>query len=57
MLDTLCLIASEGPPEDVLDDYEEAVELWHGKKERRVSLFAKAKRGGKQSIPLFSKAK
>ena len=30
---------------------EEAVELWHGTKDRRVSLFAKAKRSGGKSIP------
>jgi hypothetical protein len=42
MLDALCLIASEGPAEDDFE-YEEAVEFWHGKKDRRVSLFVKAK--------------
>jgi hypothetical protein len=42
MLDALCLIASsEGSAYDF--EYEEAVEFWHGKKDRRVSLFVKAK--------------
>ena len=46
MLDALCLIASEGPAEDDFE-YEEAVEFWHGKKDRRVSLFVKAKHAGR----------
>ena len=51
MLDALCVIASEGPAEDDFD-YEQAVEFWHGKKDRRVSLFSKAKHADRPT-PLF----
>ena len=51
MLDGLCLVASAGPSEDEFD-YESAVEFWHAKANRRVSLFSLSKRHA-GATPLF----